>query len=90
MVMSIGWFARIGADFMWRAGGRLPARSPSYRLPGLRNKTTDPGGLVRCPSGVAAGGVEAERAGNPLQLDRPDLGERHRPSVRRVDDLLAH
>jgi hypothetical protein len=38
MVMSIGWFARIGADFMWRVGGRLPARWPSYRLPGLLNR----------------------------------------------------
>jgi hypothetical protein len=28
MVMSIGWFARIGADFMWRVGGSLPGGLP--------------------------------------------------------------
>jgi hypothetical protein len=88
-MMSIGWFARTGADFMVACGGgSLPGGLPiAFRS---TQQTTDPGGsLVRCPSGVAAGGVEAERAGHALQLDRPDLSERHRPSLRRIDDLLT-
>src|SRR6266508_4579201 len=86
--MSIGWFARIGADCLWRVRGRLLPGGLPIAL-GSTQQTTDPGGgLVRCRSGVV-GGVEAERAGHALQLDRPDFGERHRPSVRCVGDLLA-
>ena len=63
-------------------------------LPGITGsnpgRTTDRGdNLLLCPSGVAAGGVEAERPWDALELDRPDLDERHGPCVRRVDDLLA-
>jgi len=47
------------------------------------------GSLVRCPSGGAAGDVEPKRPWNALQLHGTDLGERHRSSLRRVDDLLA-
>jgi hypothetical protein len=34
--------------------------------------------------------VEPERPWDALQLHGTDLGERHRPSVGRVDNLLAH
>ena len=34
--------------------------------------------------------MEAEGARDPLELDRPDLRERHRRSVGRVHHLLAH
>ena len=66
MVMSIGWFARTGADFMWRVGGgSLPGGLPiAFRVHSTAHGS---GGLVLCPS-AWAGGVEAERAGNPLQL----------------------
>jgi hypothetical protein len=47
------------------------------------------GSLVLCPSGGAAGDVEPKRPWDALQLHGADLGEHHRPTVRRVDDLLA-
>jgi hypothetical protein len=40
-------------------------------------------------SGGGAGDVEPKRPWDALQLHGADLGERHRPSLRRVDDLLA-
>lgn len=46
--------------------------------------------VTRCRSRVAAGGVEAKGAGDPLQLDRADLDEGHRYRVDDLHHVLAH
>ena len=69
--MSIGWFARTGADFMWRAGA-APCQVAFLLPSGSTQQTTDPRGQPGpVPSGVAAGGVEAERAGTPFSSTGP-------------------
>ena len=47
MVMSIGWFARTGADFMWRVGA-APCQVAFLSPSGSTQQTTGPGaGPVR-------------------------------------------
>src|SRR5919106_6189645 len=60
------------------------------KVGGLNLPAPTTSSLIQSHSGVATSGVKPKRPLDALQLDGPDLLERHGCPVRRLHDLLAH